>query len=246
MRRLLYPIALLSRRKRLYHFWPMFLYMLLYLLWFHLIEAIPRTHYLAITLPIDRVIPFVEVFVIPYVSWFMFVAVGIIGCYYADRDTYDSLCTSLILGMTTFLIVSTFLPNRQPLRLIEMPRDNIFTRMIATLWRSDTPTNVWPSIHVFNTAAVEMAILKSDHPTFRKPVFRVLLTIWSILIILSTVFIKQHSMFDVLTALFLIVVCYIRIYRENAAFRFRKWDAFALAFEEEAYIDMTKRWKKRT
>ena len=61
-----------------------------------------------------------------------------------------------------------------------------------------------------------------------------MLTVWSVLIILSTVFIKQHSVFDMITALLLIAVCYFRIYRENAAFRFEKWDAFALRFEAEA------------
>ena len=230
----MYPFARLSKRFGLYHVWPMFFYMIVYLVYFHIVEVIPRSHYLAITMRIDRIIPFVEVFVVPYMSWFVFVVIGILGCYVSDRDTYDSLVTSLMIGMTVFLFVSTFLPNRQPLRLIEMPRDNIFTRMVAGLWMTDTPTNVWPSIHVFNTAAVEMAILKSEYPPFRKPGIRIALTIWSLLIILSTVFIKQHSMFDVLTALLLIFVCYIRIYREEAAFRFLKWDAFALRFEEEA------------
>ncbi len=234
MKKLLYKIARFSGRHGLYHVWPMIFYMIIYLAWFHIVEAIPRTHYLAITMPVDRVIPFVEVFVLPYVSWFAFVVIGITGCYLADRDTYDSLATSLMIGMTLFLFVSTFLPNRQPLRLIEMPRDNVFTRMITALWKTDTPTNVWPSIHVFNTAAVEMAILKSNYPPFKKMPLRIILTVWSVLIILSTVFIKQHSMFDVLTALGLIAVCYIRIYREDAAFRFRRWDAFALGFEEEA------------
>ena len=78
-----------------------------------------------------------------------------------------------------------------------------------------------------------MAILKSEHPRFRQLPFRIGLTIWSVLIILSTVFIKQHSMFDVITALILIAVCYVRIYREHAAFRFLKWDAFALKLEKE-------------
>ena len=234
MKELLYPFARCSKRHGLYHIWPLLFFMAAYLVYFHIIEVIPRSYYLTITLPLDRVIPFVEVFVVPYMSWFAFVAIGIAGCYLADRDTYDSLATSLMLGMTTFLFVSTFLPNRQPLRLIEMPRDNVFTRMIAQLWKTDTPTNVWPSIHVFNTAAVEMAILKSNFRLFRKTGFRIVLTVWSVLIILSTVFIKQHSMFDMITAMLLIAVCYFRIYRENAAFRFEKWDAFALRFEAEA------------
>ncbi|MDO5703364.1 MAG: hypothetical protein Q4G47_08430, partial [Lachnospiraceae bacterium] len=100
MKKLLYPIMRLSHRYRLYHAWPMFGFMIFYLAYFHIMEAIPRRYYLAITLPIDRWIPFVEIFIIPYLSWFFFIAVGVIGCYYEDRDTYDSLATSLMLGMT--------------------------------------------------------------------------------------------------------------------------------------------------
>ena len=90
-----------------------------------------------------------------------------------------------------------------------------------------------------------MAMLKSGYPGFRKTLFRVLLIIWSVLIILSTMFIKQHSVFDVLTALVLIAVCYIRIYREKAIFRFRKWDRFALRLEAEAMQAEAERKKRK-
>lgn len=240
MKKLLSPIMRWSARNDLYHGWPMAFFLIGYLIYFHIIESIPRSHYMTIVLPVDRVIPFVEIFVVPYLSWFFFVTIGIIGCYRADRDTYDSLSTMLMIGMSLFLLISTFVPNRQPLRLIEMPRDNIFTKLIMYLWMTDTPTNVWPSIHVYNTAAVEVAILKSKHPLFRKLPFRIALTVWSVLIILSTVFIKQHSLFDMLTALGLIAVCYIRIYIEGGIFRFRRWDAFALKIEAEAMEE----WRK--
>ena len=231
---LIRPILLWSDRNELYHGWPMAFFLIAYCIIFHIIEVIPRSHYLTIVMPIDRVIPFCELFVVPYLSWFVFVTIGIIKCYRLDRDAYDELCTSLMIGMGLFLVISAFLPNRQPLRLLEMPRDNVFTWLVTQLWKMDTPTNVWPSIHVFNTAAVEMAILKSGHPTFRKLSFRIGLSIWSLLIILSTVFIKQHSMFDMITAFILIAICYIRIYREHAVWRFAKWDAFALRIEKEA------------
>ena len=245
MKKLLYPVMRLSARKKAYHAWPLIFFLIFYLICFHIIEAIPRSYYLAVILPIDREIPFIEAFVIPYLSWFVFVAWGIVTCYLADLDTYDALSNTLMLGMATFLFISAFLPNRQPLRMIEMPRDNVFTRLIAGLWMVDTPTDVWPSIHVFNTVAVMMAMLKSGYPGFRKTLFRVLLIIWSVLIILSTMLIKQHSVFDVLTALVLIAVCYIRIYREKAIFRFRKWDRLALRLEAEAMQAEAERKKRK-
>jgi membrane-associated phospholipid phosphatase len=90
-----------------------------------------------------------------------------------------------------------------------------------------------------------MAMLKSSYSGFRKIPFRVLLITWSVLIILSTMFIKQHSIFDVLTALALIAICYIRIYKEKAIFRFRKWDKFALRIEAEAMQAEAERKKRK-
>ncbi len=245
MKRLLYPIMRWSSRNELYHGWPMAFYLIGYLVYFNIIEMIPRTYYLRIALPIDRVIPFCEIFVVPYLSWFFFVTIGLVVSYRKDRDAYDAMSTTLMIGMTIFLLISTFLPNRQPLRLIEMPRDNVFTRLVAWLWTTDTPTNVWPSIHVFNTAAVWMAVMKSGQPFFKRLSVRIGITVWSVLIILSTVFIKQHSMFDMLTALGLIAVCYIRIYIEHGVFRFKKWDAFALKIEAEAMEDYRRRREER-
>lgn len=55
--------------------------------------------------------------------------------------------------MTIFLIVSYAYPNAQHLRPVEFPRDNIFTDVVRWLYKTDTPTNILPSIHVFNSLA---------------------------------------------------------------------------------------------
>ena len=121
--------------KDLYHAMPLIAYMFLYLIWFRILEVVPRSHYYQVVFDYDRLIPFVEIFVIPYISWFFFIVFGTAVLYFTDRKSYDELQTMLMLGMTLFLLISTFLPNRQPLRLIEMPRNNIFTRMVAGLWK---------------------------------------------------------------------------------------------------------------
>lgn len=223
----------------------MVFYLITYLVWFHTLEAVPRKHYTVVILKLDEWIPFCEIFIIPYLSWFLFIALGIVASYFEDRDTYDGLSTYLMFGMTAFLIISTFMPNRQPLRLLEMPRDNIFTRVVAQLWMMDTPTNVWPSIHVFNTTAVVIAVLRSHGPHFRKPAIRLTTLIWGILIILSTVFIKQHSIWDVMTAMTLILICVIFVTWRGHVLRFEDWDAFAMRLEEQAQQDRDRNKKNK-
>ena len=225
--------ARFSKRFHLSHAWPMAFFMTGYMVWFSLIEMIPRRFYLQVILQADRSIPFVEQFVIPYYSWFFYVGYGLVLIYLTDRYEFDRLCTTLMMGMTLFLLVSTFLPTRQPLRLASLPRDNIFTRLIGRLWLTDTPTNVWPSIHVYNTSAIEIAFFKADTPRTKRRSFRVITMIWAVLIILSTMFIKQHSLIDVLSALSFIAISYAIVYMSGRVLRFRRWDAFAEAFEKK-------------
>ena len=64
--------------------------------------------------------------------------------------------------MTVFLIVSYVYPNAQHLRPTEFPRDNIFTDMVKWLYSTDTPTNILPSIHVFNSLAIHMSLTNCE------------------------------------------------------------------------------------
>lgn len=221
------------KKIRAYHAFPFIFYLFGYLIWFHILEVVPRKHYITIVLPIDRKIPFAEIFVIPYLSWFLFIAVGGVLVYYMDREMYDRTATALMIGMTVFLVVSTFIPNRQPLRLLEMPRDNAFSRMVAAIWKTDTPTNVFPSIHVFNSVTITAGILKGRYWFLKKKPVRIITVIWCVLICMSTVLIKQHSLFDVITALILAAVCHYVIDVRGLVFRMRKWDEWTGHLQEK-------------
>ena len=119
---------------------------------------------------------------------------------------------NLGLGMTLFLIVSYVYPNGLTIRPREFPRENVFTDMVRYLYRIDTPTNVLPSIHVYNSVAVFCAI-NSCKRLREKRSIRFAAFILTTLIILSTMFLKQHSICDVATGITFSVASYIVIYR---------------------------------
>ena len=122
--------------------------------------------------------------------------------------------------MTIFLIISTLFPNGHHLRPYTMPRDNVFTRLVQFLYSTDTPTNLWPSIHVYNSLGAHFAIVKSKHFENRKGI-KVASFVLSTSIILSTMFIKQHSLFDVLTAFGLSAIMYLVVYRYDVVLAIR-------------------------
>lgn len=190
------------------------LYMPFYLLWFFYLEKTVTRRYQVIHMAVDDYIPFCEFFIIPYYLWFAYVVITVVCLLLLDKSEYYRSCAYLFTGMTIFLIISTLWPNGQHLRPYVMPRENLFTQMVEALYRSDTPTNIWPSIHVFNSIGAHIAICRCRRLKEHKGI-RISSLILAVSIILSTVFLKQHSVFDVLTAFVMALVLYPLVYRRE-------------------------------
>lgn len=189
-------------------------YFLIYLPWFAYVERTVTTHFHVIHVALDDYIPFCEYFIIPYFLWFAYVAAGIGFFYLKNKDEYFRLCAMLFTGMTLFLIISTLYPNGHYLRPVTFERQNIFTALVAWLYKTDTATNLFPSIHVYNSIAINMAVWHADNFK-KKPVVRIASAVLMVSIILSTMFLKQHSVFDVATGIILAVFMYLLVYGKS-------------------------------
>lgn len=207
------------------HIVPLILYSIVFLSWFGYLELTVTKHYRVIHMPVDDRIPFVEIFIIPYLLWYAYVAVVIAYFFFTHKDNYYRVCLFLALGMTIFLIISTLWPNGHHLRPYVMPRDNVFTTLISYLYTTDTSTNIWPSIHVYNSLGAHIAIMQSDKLSKNKPVCFAS-GVLCVSIILSTVFIKQHSVFDVITAFIMATVIFILVYKCDILNFFRSFRPF--------------------
>lgn len=194
------------------HAIPLAIYMPIYLAWFAWLEENNKKNYQIIHVTMDDYIPFCEIFVVPYFLWFAYVATVVVFLFFRNKQEYYRACIFLFTGMTVFLIVSTLWPNGHHLRLAEMPRDNVFTQAVSFLWGIDTPTNLWPSIHVYNSLGAHFALSRSSALHGRKGI-KIASCVLAVSIILSTMFIKQHSVFDVATGIALGAVMYVLVYR---------------------------------
>lgn len=196
------------------HAIPLFVYFIIYIVWFAFLEKHVTTNFHIVHMEIDDKIPFIPSFVIPYFLWFGYVSVTVIYFFFKDKQDYNKLCVFLFTGMTIFLIVSTIYPNGQLLRPTRFAETNLFTKLIASLYKTDTATNLFPSIHVYNSLGTHFAIARSERLSNKKWI-RFGSFLLSTSIILSTMFIKQHSMFDVLTACGMAAVMYLLVYRKR-------------------------------
>lgn len=197
-----------------------FLYALIYMPWFIWLEKTVTGDYYVIHSPIDDMIPFVEYFIIPYLLWFAFIAVWGLYFFFTNVEDFYKLAKLTIIGMTLFLIFSTVVPNGLNLRPEVFERDNIFVDLVRFVYRVDTPTNVFPSLHVFNSLAVCIAIHESKELK-KHNVIRYASYILAGLIVLATVFLKQHSVYDVVMAFVMAQALYQIVYvpEENRALK---------------------------
>lgn len=191
---------------------PMAIYMVIYMPTFFWVESLePAGGFHFIHTAIDDLIPVVEVFIIPYALWLPYLVIGMIAIAIRSRKLSRKTSYMLMAGMTLFIVISLVYPNALELRAAIPDRQNIFMDLIKYLHSIDTPTDVLPSLHVYDAIVVAAGL----HLTFRdKKVMLVLSDILTVLIVLSTMFIKQHSIIDVISAIILfipvfIVICFV-------------------------------------
>lgn len=179
---------------------PLVAFMVFYMIWFHALEIRSNVVFHIVHCPLDDLIPFCPYFIIPYLSWFLFVPAIVLFILLTDEAAYHRLSIVLMAGMLFFLIFSTLYPTILYLRPSVMPNNGIFCRAVARLYSTDTPTNVSPSVHVYNTLAVLWSLLESRKKPARNRMLRIVSICIAVLIILSTVFLRQHSVIDLLEA----------------------------------------------
>lgn len=141
-------------------------------------------------------IPFNEWFIFPYASWFGLIPWALITLLLFDRKNYFYLCGVMFSGMALCLLLYLIFPNGVDLRPQSIESSNIAATFVRMIWSADTSTNVCPSIHVASTFAIFLAVQRSRIWKHRKLVVGIC-GVLTVMICLSTLFLKQHSVIDV-------------------------------------------------
>ena len=207
------------RHLKLLLYWPVYGLLFLYVERF-----CPVASYHVMHCVLDDKIPFCEFFLVFYVSWYVLI-VGIhLYTLLYDVDTFCRYSKFLCVSMTMSTAIFLLYPSCQDLRPDQFPRDNFLSRVMGFLYTVDTPTNVFPSEHVIGALAALIAAAHTEG--LRKPGRLLPLTVLTVLICASTLFLKQHSALDVLGALPICIISYLlcyekRGYHEHLSCRYR-------------------------
>lgn len=147
--------------------------------------------------PLDDLLPFCEVFVIFYVLWYFLILGSLIWFAIFSGRGFGRLLQYMTVCQVVAIIIFILWPNKQELRPEVLPRENIFAALVGLIHSVDTNTNVCPSLHV----CYSVALASVWHREARSGVTKVIYMILAVLVSMSTVMIKQHSVVDILVAL---------------------------------------------
>lgn len=172
-----------------------------------------------LTLPCEAYIPLIKQFVVIYHASYPFMLINLVLFLILNKVLFVESAASIALGnvlaFLTFLLYQTEVPRP------EIFGDDMFSQLLRLTYQMDKPYNGFPSQHVLTTTIILIAILKSKSTKGYKIFSAILCT----LILLSTLFIKQHMLLDVFggvvygSASYIIVAYVMKSNRKKGIYR---------------------------
>lgn len=188
------------------HLIPIAVWFVIYMGLFGFLEIVPPKDVHLIHCALDDRIPNMAIFIYPYVSWFPYIVVcAVLAIKNLDDRQFKKAVLVLTTGMNIFLFISYVWPTGLDFReSIVYDLHTLSGNLLKFVQTVDTPKSVFPSMHVYVTLVLQytLEMQKKLVPAWEIWVGRVL----AVLIVLSTMFTKQHSAVDVTAAIVMFAV----------------------------------------
>lgn len=145
--------------------------------------------------PIDDKIPFLGFFIYIYNMFYPFVLLSLYLLYKKDFKAFWKAVIAGTIGYIICDIIFLFMPTIMYRQII--PNYDPITNLVIkiTYYFDNPPMNCFPSIHCLFCFQVIYSYLFSKYHDYKKEVF---IIFFLVLIIISTLFVKQHFVYDVI------------------------------------------------
>ena len=161
------------------------------------------------TIPADYDIPFVPQFIIFYCAWYVgLFAVGL-WLMFKDGRGFRRFMIFIFSTFMLSLIFCLLVPNGIELRE-PITGTDIFSRAVVLLRQIDTPTNVFPSMHVIGSVGIVLGVFYTD--TIKSAWLKAASVIVAVGICASTVFLRQHALLDIAGGLAFALAGWVFVY----------------------------------
>lgn len=153
---------------------------------------------------IDAKIPFVPAFFIPYCIWYLMIFIIPYYLYCKDKDKFIKYTMAYMLCSMIGNIV--FISYPSTVARPTVTGTDIFSLIAKFIYWIDTPTNCFPSLHCAISMLFILYICESKNTNI---ITKISVCIISILIMLSTLFTKQHVVVDFISGDILALIVYL-------------------------------------
>lgn len=151
-----------------------------------------------LTTDLDRVLPLIKIFIIPYMTLWFFLAFCFVYLCFKNRSVYYKIMITLCLCYVVAFITYYFFQTTVARPVVT--GNDILSKLILFTYNSDQPYNCFPSIHVI-TAYLAIKGINATNTAKR---IKLPVNVIGFLIIISTEFVKQHVIMDIF---FGIILC---------------------------------------
>ncbi len=154
---------------------------------------------------------------IPFISWFVYFyyltfPLGIITFFYLAYSNKRALYNMTVTLVISFLISGVIYFFGQTVFTKPDVEINTFTdKLVQWTWGAVNPINCFPSQHCFMAFAMIAGCLTADKGCERKMsnIFKAVIIFCASMIVLSTVFIKQHFVLDIFASFDILIPIYV-------------------------------------
>lgn len=144
---------------------------------------------------IDTNIPFIKEFIIPYILWYPFIFLSLLFLCIKDLKVYYRTLITLNLSLLSCYLIYYLFQTTVPRPIVY--GNDIFSYLTLLIYKFDKPFNCFPSIHVVTS----YLMIKGVNSVDCSKKIKHLIAFISMSIIVSTLFVKQHVILDVLSAI---------------------------------------------
>jgi membrane-associated phospholipid phosphatase len=139
--------------------------------------------------PLDRALPVVPIFAIPYVSLIPYVGVSLLAFLFVRARVYRSAAITMII--VWFISYASYFLLQSYIARPAITGTDPFSAMVRGIYADDRPYNDFPSLHTSLSTIIAIHWWRIDRR------IGIAAAIWTALIVMSTVLIKQHYLADV-------------------------------------------------
>lgn len=185
-------------------------------------------------LPLDDMIPIVNIFIIPYVWAYLFWAMGPMAVSKCDKRHFaDYMAANVfacLLGMIALGLLPTYM-DRVAEGLYDVSENPGVLEKLRLFWYSmdgsEMAYNLLPSFHCINSTLCYLGVMgRKEIPKW----FRAYSLVTALLIFASTLYVKQHFLLDVPTGIAVAVFAYFICKKFHWG---RAFDPFVRIFENQ-------------